>query len=388
MENAHLVVDCDFPGGNILVNRIDADLIEVQQDIRDTREGWFYWYFRVRNAAGRVLQVHFTGNDMIGYGRDVIGLLGPAASLDGAHSWRWLGRQCVEGQNFSFAVPHDCNEVRFSMGMPYLQANLDDFLHKHEDQRSLKKEILCTSRKGRPVEVLYFGQEAEKARHYVALSVRHHCCEMMASYELEGIIEFTLGDGESSRWLRDQVAFLAVPFVDKDGVEDGDQGKLRHPYDHGQDYLRESIYPETGTLRRLLPEWCRGHLDMALDLHCSMLRGVTDEYTYFVGEPEPGHKLWEGVEALGTILESNRRGIIPYYRKNNLPYGESWNIPIDRGVRLGFPGWANETFPSVKVSNIIEFPYALASGVEVNPESARAFGADLANAIALFFQTG
>ena len=35
-------IDCDFPGGNILVDRIEGDQVFLQQDIRDTTEWWFY----------------------------------------------------------------------------------------------------------------------------------------------------------------------------------------------------------------------------------------------------------------------------------------------------------------------------------------------------------
>ena len=40
---------------------------------------------------------------------------------------------------------------------------------------------------------------------------------------------------------------LCVPFIDYDGVIDGDQGKERGPHDHNRDYLplrENSIYPE------------------------------------------------------------------------------------------------------------------------------------------------
>ena len=35
-----------------------------------------------------------------------------------------------------------------------------------------------------------------------------------------------------------------IPFVDIDGVENGDQGK-QAPHDHNRDYINSPIYPET-----------------------------------------------------------------------------------------------------------------------------------------------
>ena len=53
----------------------------------------------------------------------------------------------------------------------------------------------------------------------------------MATRALEGIIEIILSDTEDGRWFRSHGDFFIVPFVDKDGVEDGDQGKNRRPHD-------------------------------------------------------------------------------------------------------------------------------------------------------------
>ena len=46
---------------------------------------------------------------------------------------------------------------------------------------------------------------------------------------------------------------VCVPFVDYDGVVDGDQGKYRLPRDHECDYGRDvpPIYPETAAIRAL-----------------------------------------------------------------------------------------------------------------------------------------
>src|SRR5918998_4082861 len=81
-----LEVDADCPGGNVIVDRIDGDDIHVRPDLRDTVGDWFYWNFRVRGAAGRTVNVHFTkGNP--------IGVRGPAVSIDGGKTWRWAGAQ-------------------------------------------------------------------------------------------------------------------------------------------------------------------------------------------------------------------------------------------------------------------------------------------------------
>ena len=67
-----LTVDADFPGGNIVVDRIEGDTVFLKPDLRDTSTWWFYWHFRVRAAAGRTIKFQFAG-------RSPIGTRGPAS---------------------------------------------------------------------------------------------------------------------------------------------------------------------------------------------------------------------------------------------------------------------------------------------------------------------
>ena len=36
-------VDCDFPGGNVVFQRIEGERVYLHQDQRDTPGFWFYW---------------------------------------------------------------------------------------------------------------------------------------------------------------------------------------------------------------------------------------------------------------------------------------------------------------------------------------------------------
>jgi len=226
-EEEGIVVDCDFPGGNIIVDGVEGDTVAIHQDLRDTEGDWFYWYFRVRGAAGRTLTFQFTRGN-------VIGVRGPAVSTNGGKTWFWLGSESVTDASFRYAFPEDAEEVRFCFAMPYLETNLREFLERRAGNPHLKVDVLCRSRKGREVELLHLGRLDGRCDHRVLLTCRHHACEMMASYSLEGIMEEVLADTEEGRWLREHVEFLVVPFVDKDGVEDGDQGKNRRPHDHNR----------------------------------------------------------------------------------------------------------------------------------------------------------
>jgi hypothetical protein len=367
-----LSVDADFPGGNVVLDKVEGDAVFVHQDLRDTAGDWFFWHFRVRGAAGRKLTFQFTKGD-------VVGVLGPAVSTDGGGSWAWLGKASLRGASgFRYAFAPDSADVRFCFAVPYYGADLARFLQRHAASPHLRAETLCKSKKGRDVEFLRFGRIDGLPDHRVVITCRHHGCESMASYSLEGIVEAVLGETEDGAWLRQRVEFLAVPFVDKDGVEDGDQGKNRRPHDHNRDYAGESLYPEAKAIRELVPKWSEGRLRVALDLHCPHIRGPHNEVIYLVGSESPA--TWQQQCEFGRILEAVRTGPLPYRAQDNLPFGHAWNTAANYGVGRSFGRWAGE-LPGVRLSTAIEIPYANASGCVVTAESARAFGHDLAKAL-------
>ncbi len=377
-------IDADFPGGNILVEAVDEDRVRLRQDPRDTTQWWFYWYFRVRGAAGRTLTFDFTDGNPIG-------VRGPAVSTDGGHNWTWLGAESVEGASFAYTFRPGENDVRFAFTVPYLEADLRAFLDSHlrpfrRTQRGhphLRIDQLCLSRKGRPVESLHVGRLDGQAPYRVLLAARHHACETMASFTLEGLIHSVLTDADLA-WLREHVEFFIVPFADKDGVEDGDQGKLRAPHDHNRDYAGDSIYPEVRALRERIPAWSNGRLRLALDMHCPYIRGWRNEVVFFVGQAN--ERLWQRLTVFSEMLESLPPAGLPYRASDNLPFGKEWNTAERRGEGKSNGAWAGE-IPDIDFASTVEIPYANASGVAVTAESARAFGRDLALAMQRFLQT-
>jgi hypothetical protein len=370
------VIDCGFPGGNIARAKIVGEIASLAPDLRDTQGGWFYWCFRVRGAAGRTLR--FNGIP--------IGVRGPAVSLDEGLTWKWLGKDPETGKKtFTYVFPPDAGAVRFSVGMPYVEADWRRFLERirADDQPALRIGELCKSRKGRSVEKLHAGRLDGEARFRAVVTARHHSCEMMANYAVEGVVEAVLADDDNGRWLREHVELLIVPFADKDGVEDGDQGKNRKPRDHGRDYDDNALYPETATLRAWLPAWIGGRATVAIDLHCPSLSGKTDEHVYQVGKEKP--EVWAEQRRFGKVLEGSRQGPLPYETARDLPFGVAWNKGQNYHLGPSFSRWA-ATIPGMKLATSFEIPYANAAGVEVNDVSARAFGRDLAVAIRRYLE--
>lgn len=369
-------VDYDFPGGNIIVERIDGDDVYVRQDLRDTDRDWFYWYFRVRGAAGRTVRFHFTASN-------VIGTRGPGVSKDEGVTWRWLGCDAVDEQSFVYTFGNDA-EVWFSFGMPYVQSDMERFLTSYADSDDLVVETLCRTRKGREVEVLRVGRLDGEADLRVLIVARHHCCEMMPAYVLEGLLATILGKGDLGGWFRERIECMVVPFMDKDGVEDGDQGKNRRPRDHNRDYVGESVHVEPAAIREKVPDWSAGKLKAAIDLHCPYIRGDRHENIHLVGSESEA--CWQEQIRFSDILEDTHTGDLPFRTEDNLPYGVAWNTAENYATGKSFGRWAGE-LPGVRLATAIEIPYANVGELDTSQDLARAFGHDLAAALRVYLET-
>jgi hypothetical protein len=352
--------------------------VKVRPDLRDTGDNWFYWYFRVTGASARTIRFEFPGS--------FISSFGPAVSTDGGKIWQWLYyTPNPDGSSFEYSFNKNEKEVRFSMCVPYLHSDFKDFFAPYRDHPFVSTGSLSLSRKGRKIERILIKDPGITQKYRILLTARHHSCEAMASYALEGIIESVLtGEEESMLWLRENAAFYIVPFMDIDGVEDGDQGKNRKPWDHLADYAAESIYKSTGALREQFPEWAGSDPVMALDLHCPGLRGKWGETIYIV-EAADRVVAAEQRKFLDDLKKVNTGELKLHPEKSLIEYGTAWNKSSGGGKNLGFREWVSRMDHSL-VAATLEIAYSNNNGQKVTPDNARLLGKDLANAIARYLR--
>lgn len=376
-KNEKLLIDANFPGGNIIVQRISGDTVYLHQNLHDTEGNWFYWSFRVRGASSKKLHFVFVhpwnGIKPI----PVVGAKGPAISRDKGQTWKWLDQIPYTKDSFTYQFTKQENDVYFGMGMNYTETHLKSFMSKVAGHPHLEQAVLATTRQGRTVEKLHIGNLRSTPRFKVLLTARHHACEMMGSYVLEGMIEELLSTSKEANWLREHVEFMIVPFVDKDGVEQGEQGKNRRGRDHNRDYSGESIYASTKALRAFVPVWAGNTPLLGIDIHCPYISGgVTNETVYMVGGRDMMLAQAESQFAIALEKQTKLSGKLPYEVKNNIPFGTSWNVGGNFQKGYSFREWVG-TMPTIKMATTLEVPYAVASGQEVNQHSARGFGHDL-----------
>lgn len=371
------------PSGNIIVQRVEGHTAWVAPDQRDIQEGqwWFYWSFRLRAPADTPVRIVFSG-------QNPLGVRGPAYSLDGGATWQWLGADSVtalrhEDQpawSFEARVPRAASEVLYAFCPHYRETHLRAWLAQQSPDSPWEVEELCRSRQDRSVELLRAGcLDPQRARGTVLLVSRSHACEAMATYALEGFLSAVVADDPLGRQWQDNWEVLAVPFLDKDGVENGDSGKNRAPHDHNRDYNPQPLYPETAALmKRATAQPDR--IVAVLDCHCPWIRGEWNDRVYFVGSEH--EEFWNKQRRFAAILARTQAGPIRFREHHCLPFGTAWNTGRNwqQGKSCGV--WAQEAFPGAALVASLELPYADALGVEVTADSARAFGRDLARALA------
>ncbi len=362
----------NFPGGNIKLVSMRGREIGVDVEMRDSSGDWFYWCFKA----------HFRepGNYHFQFPRPgKVGTRGPAISLDGGMHWRWLSAtRWNDSRGFVYDCPKADTEVLFCTGIPYLQRDLEAFLKEFAGASFLQSRTLCRSRKGRNVELVSVVDGCPD--YTVLLTSRHHSVEMMATHVLEGILRAALEPTEFGQVFRRKIALFAVPFVDKDGVEEGDQGKNRMPHDHARDYQEPALYPETQALR----EWIsRNQPDFLLDLHCPLLSGALRENPALIGSGDSA--MDAAMDRFSNCLEQWRIPDAPYFRQHNIPFGSAWNVAKNYTQGLTLIRYASH-LPFVSYAQTMEIPFSNFGEITVDRDSMLRFGGSIARAILLFLQ--
>jgi hypothetical protein len=385
-EEGEVRLSAEHSGGNVRVLGAEGSRLVLAPELRDTEEGtwWFYWNLRLDGEAGQ-------GATLVFPAPNPIGVLGPAASEDGGESWVWMGAEAAkkvahgDGEAWSVEVViPEGGELRLGFCIPYVGEDLERFLAGRRGGGQLEEEVLAKSPKGREVPLLRAGR-LDGAEGIVLVTARTHACETMGSFVLEGMVDVAAGECGLGVRFRERWQLVAVPFLDRDGVEAGDQGKARAPHDHNRDFNEAPIYPEVAALMGKVGEF-GVPVVAALDLHCPWIRGELNEKVYLVGlEGEEVARRQVGfMEVLARVAE----GPLPVAVADVLPFGQSWNVAANYRKGKSCARWASETFPEARVVGTLEVPYARVKGEPMTVEGARALGRDLMEALLEVLEAG
>lgn len=288
----------NFTGGNIFVEKQEGNDIYLKNELRDSLGDWFYWAFCIEGAEGKTLTFHFQENRL--------GYFGPAVSFD-LKEWHWLNS--VGENTFTYKFGENESKVYFAHSMLYHPQRFLDFAQR----KGLTIKEFCKSGKGRSVPALFLGE----GKRSIILTARHHACESTGNYVLEGVLD------ELTDNMLSDTKVLCVPFVDYDGVVDGDQGKNRAPHDHNRDYdvKNKSIYASTAAIRDYAEE---NGCHYGFDFHSPWHKSGENDHVFIV------QNLFEKTNRFnefGELLESeNNESSLKYYHKDDYPFMTGWNM--------------------------------------------------------------
>lgn len=364
---ADIAIDAAFPGGNVKVVGIDqrAGVVKVAPDLRDTAGDWFWFNFRVRGAEGRTMRFEFPKDTSLCY---YLGPLGPAVSRDGGRSWAFLNEKGHgDGLAFSYAFGPDDREVRFAHGLPYGEREWAELTASVRANPRVRIGALCKSQSGlRDVDLLTIEPEDGKSADWLfAFTARHHCCEVSANPVMEGLVQAALADDETGRWVREHVKFVFIPFMDKDGVVCGDQGKNRRPWDYNRDYTKD-LYSSVRAFKALLAKECSDKKLYYIDLHSPWIRGNEHDHFFSLGpdcaaRPELDLR-WKAYSRRLTALTKGTR--LVHDPKWDIPGGIGYNQPKNLGGTEFYSStrWC-VNLPYLYCGFCMEYGYGLCGGV-------------------------
>ncbi len=347
-------VKSDFKGANIKVFGVTENTVKIDVDLRDTTEDWFYWCFKVENAGGKTITFEFPSDARVGY-------FGAAVSHN-FKDWHWQYSDAVHnGNSFTYIFESDENEVYFAHDILYRPEYFIDFA----DKNSLAIKTLCQSEKGEAVPYLDIGSSND----IILLTVRHHACESTGSYILEGVLSGFLSDSFFEKY-----RIICVPFVDYDGVINGDQGKSRKPYDHNRDYDRNKtpIYNTVKEIRRIADN---GNVKFAFDFHSPWHLGEQND-TVFI--PIKNKKVVDNISKFSKFFEAeNNSNSFCFYTKDNMMPDVAWN-------KSDLPTCSN--YIDAELSFSLETPYFKAYDIQFSPEKAYNTGVNFVKALKKYIE--
>lgn len=288
----------NFTGGNIFVENQTENHVYLKNELRDTDCNWFYWAFCVEGAEGKTVTFHFQENRL--------GYFGPAVSHD-LKKWHWLDK--VEENAFTYKFGESESKVYFAHDMLYHPERFMEFARL----KGLCVKEFCKSGKGRSIPAVSIGE----GKRSIILTARHHACESTGNYVLEGVLDELMNN------MLPDTKVLCVPFVDYDGVVDGDQGKNRIPHDHNRDYDKtsNSIYASTAAIREYAE---KNGCHYGFDFHSPWHIGGENDHVFIVQNLfEKTNRFYE----FGKLFESEITGnSLKYYQKNDYPFMAGWNM--------------------------------------------------------------
>lgn len=271
-----------YPGANITLVSKRNGVVNLRPQADAGSDDYFYWNFEASSASARTVTFRLDKGSFYGA---LLSPLGVLCSTDGGKTWVRGGSVSSDLSSFTYSFEAG-QTVRFCDVLPYTATDWQQFAARWASNGYVSFGTLCKSNGGADVPMMILGNA--EAENFIIYTSRHHCCETIGSYVLEGAIEWILKDAPAE-FLKNYCVYV-VPMVDFDGVENGDQGKGRAPHDYNRDYLEDDkvLYNAVRAIQNLTNEKLAEGKALAayIDFHApgSITTGLGNHLSYPVLE--------------------------------------------------------------------------------------------------------
>lgn len=191
---------------------------------RDTQANDYRWYsFVVRGASGRLILFRITNAggsnaaEAWAYNR-------PVVSSDHGASWRRIAETSYTAGVFAFRHRAASNAEWIAYSPVYSYSRWRSLLSElRKRTRHVNQRVIGHSLEGRPVHLVEVTDPTVEQRDKAAVWVvaRQHPAETGASWMVEGLLRYLLGDSRGAAAIRRRLVFRVVGFMNPDGVAHG-----------------------------------------------------------------------------------------------------------------------------------------------------------------------
>lgn len=301
-----VTISTDHPGGGVKLSSKKDGTVTFTTDMsgHDYSSGnWFYWNFKATSTTDRTVTFKTDAR--------YLGDSGPLYSIDG-ENWDYL---CPKNSSGTFTYDLKANEpVYFSCTLPYQYADLLDWLEELENKNASRNGLVSVDYdfaqtahetftaaqvaageanpliNGGYYDIPMITLGSTSAPKFLYFSGRMHCCETVASYTLEGTVNyFAQLPADDPFW--EEYCIYVVPMIDVEGVENGDQGKSRNltdldpdsavDHDHNRDWEDgKEVFNYTKAAKAFVKarKDAGQQLELYIDYHCPYLNGYAGNY--------------------------------------------------------------------------------------------------------------
>ncbi|HSN98315.1 MAG TPA: M14-type cytosolic carboxypeptidase [Candidatus Nanopelagicales bacterium] len=257
-------IDCDFDGGSIDVLGPEGPTtwaLALRDDNAADYRQWFY--FRVRNAAGRPSEFHIKNARQASYPGGFWDYRA-VASYDGEHWFRVHTEH--DGQVLEIHHTPERDVIAYACFAPYPTERHHALLDRVRASGRLGVLEIGKSLEGRPMNVVVCGDQGRPVKR-IWIIAHQHPGETMAAWFMEGVIHRMLDQGDPvARALLDKAVLYLVPRMNPDGCARGNHRTNAAGLDLNRQWLSpdRARAPEVHHVREAI---AAGGCDMFLDVH-------------------------------------------------------------------------------------------------------------------------